>query len=218
MKDRNRYKSSIGFTDLLFNLVIGFVYLFMIAFILINPITKQQDAPKQADWIIVIEWDPNFNDDVDLWVEDSQGHKVSFTRREAGLMHLERDDLGHLNDQLKMPMSKDSGEKTKRFHINKEVVTLRGTVPGEYKVMAHVYNRGNAKHPDGGNTKDYPGWLRLSLIKMTPYSEQYIEEFVYNERGQQITLLNFTLDADSKLVDSNKVRHSIITRLGDAAH
>ena len=115
-----------------------------------------------------------------------------------------------------MPVSNDTKQKTKRFHINKEVVTLRGTVPGEYKVMAHVYNRGNAEHPDGGNTKNYPGWLRFSLIKITPYSEQYIEEFVYNERGQQITLLNFTLDADSKLVDSNKVRHSIITRLAGA--
>ena len=53
--NRLKYKSGIGFTDLLFNLVIGFVYLFVIAFILINPIAKKGDVIKKAEYMITIE-------------------------------------------------------------------------------------------------------------------------------------------------------------------
>lgn len=212
MNDRNRHKSSIGFTDLLFNLVIGFVYLFMIAFILINPVAKTQDIPNKADWLVVIEWDPIFNDDIDLWVQDPSGNKVSFTRREHGLMHLERDDLGHTSDQVTYPNPDGTMPKTIVLPINKEVVTLRGTIPGEYIVMAHVYSRNFAPHPDGGNTKDYPGWIRFSLVQVNPYIEGHVEQFEYEYRGQQFTLLNFTLDDDGEFVRSNKRPHSIITR------
>ena len=214
MKDRNRHKSSIGFTDLLFNLVIGFVYLFMIAFILINPVAKTQDIPKTADWLIVIEWNPTFNDDIDLWVQDPAGNKVSFMRREHGLMHLERDDLGHNSDRISYPGPDGSTSQVKIIPLNKEVVTLRGTIPGEYVVMAHVYSRNYYSHPDGGSTADYPGWLRFSLVQVNPYIEGYIEEFEYTMRGQQLTLLNFTLDDDGEFIKSNKRRYTIITSRG----
>ena len=38
---RRQYSSSIAFNDLLFNLLVGFVFLFIVAFILINPPTKR---------------------------------------------------------------------------------------------------------------------------------------------------------------------------------
>ena len=37
-----RYRSSFGFIDLLFNMLIGFVFLFMLAFLLINPVAKKE--------------------------------------------------------------------------------------------------------------------------------------------------------------------------------
>ena len=128
--NRLKYKSSIGFTDLLFNLVIGFVYLFVIAFILINPIAKQGDVEKKAEYIVVLEWDHHLNDDVDLWIKDPAGNIVSFLTKSAGLMHLEKDDLGTSNDSV----TKDGQKKT--IFLNREVVTLRGTIAGEYEVMA----------------------------------------------------------------------------------
>ena len=64
LDNKLKYKSSIGFTDLLFNLVIGFVYLFVIAFILINPVAKKGDVIKKAEYMIVLEWNHEYNDDV----------------------------------------------------------------------------------------------------------------------------------------------------------
>ena len=96
--NRQKFKSSIGFTDLLFNLVIGFVYLFVIAFILINPIAKKGDVIKKAEYMIVLEWNHEYNDEIDLWVKDPAGNIVSFLQKSKGLMHLEKDDLGYSND------------------------------------------------------------------------------------------------------------------------
>ena len=212
MKDRSRFKSSIGFTDLLFNLLIGFVYLFMIAFILINPIAKNSDIPSKAEWLLVMEWDPELNDDIDMWVKDPAGNLVSFTKRENGLMHLERDDLGHSSDVI------EYGQITKTIRINREVVTLRGTIPGEYKVMAQEYGR---SYPIGTENWDKPtdtSWIEFTLIKVNPYIETVVDKFTYNERGQQITLVNFTLDDNGEFVTADKIRHDIITRPRHWAH
>ena len=66
MSNRNRFKSTTGLNDLLFNLLIGFVFLFVVAFLLINPPTKKSDAPKKAEYLIVIEWDKDANHDLSL--------------------------------------------------------------------------------------------------------------------------------------------------------
>jgi hypothetical protein len=41
MFDRNKYNSSIGFTDVLFNILVGFAFLFIVAFLLIKPEAKK---------------------------------------------------------------------------------------------------------------------------------------------------------------------------------
>lgn len=205
-KDKQKFKSSIGFTDLLFNLVIGFVYLFVIAFILINPITKKGDVPKKADYIIVLEWDHYLNDDVDLWVQDPAGNTVAFVSKQAGLMHLEKDDLGYSSDSYR-----NEAKEVEVINLNREVVTLRGIIPGEYKVMAHVYNKLYTVH-NGTPTKDLPGTLTIQVIQINPYNEVFISRFPYGEVGQEISLLRFTLSADGDWLGYNNQESSIISK------
>ena len=64
-RDKSRFKSTTGLNDLLFNLLVGFVFLFIVAFLLINPPTKKEDAPKKAEYLIIIEWDEGVNKAVD---------------------------------------------------------------------------------------------------------------------------------------------------------
>ena len=47
-----RYRSSFGFIDLLFNLLVGFVFLFMLAFMLINPVAKKETIKPKAEYFI----------------------------------------------------------------------------------------------------------------------------------------------------------------------
>ena len=39
--------TNLSFNDMLFNILIGFVMLFILAFLLINPITKKADVPTR---------------------------------------------------------------------------------------------------------------------------------------------------------------------------
>lgn len=205
--NRLKYKSSIGFTDLLFNLVIGFVYLFVIAFILINPVAKQGDVEKKAEYIVVIEWNHEYNDDIDLWIKDPAGNIVSFLTKSSGLMNLEKDDLGTSNDSIV------TNGDTKTIFLNREVVTLRGTIPGEYEVMAHVYNRKYTTYK-GSARQDLPGDILVSVIKINPYVEAYTSKRPYMETGQNISLVRFSVADNNAYLGHNENPSDFITRKG----
>ena len=53
---RDRYKTSIAFIDLLFNITIGITMLFIIAFLLINPVAKKGDIILNAEFVIAMSW------------------------------------------------------------------------------------------------------------------------------------------------------------------
>ena len=61
------------FTDLLFNVLLGFTFLFFITILFINPISKLGNVNLKAEYIISVDWKDNLPDDVDLWVEDPNG-------------------------------------------------------------------------------------------------------------------------------------------------
>ena len=203
--NKNKYKSTVGFTDLLFNLLVGFVFLFIIAFILINPITKKADVPKKAEYMIVIEWPTVVTDDIDLWVKDPAGNTVSFIKKENGFMNLEKDDLGHSNDT-----TVDEYGNRKVIYINREVITLRGIIKGRYQVAAHVYAMRPWEVKKNIEKKDLI--IKVKVIKINPYREVYIGEKNYEFKGQQIPLVNFWLDKDGKFVKYNTLDNNIITR------
>ncbi len=205
--NRLKYKSSIGFTDLLFNLVIGFVYLFVIAFILINPVAKKGDVIKKAEYLVTIEWNHEYNDDIDLWIKDPAGNIVSFLQKSKGLMHLEKDDLGHSND------SYHKGAQKKTLYLNREVITLRGTLEGEYQVMAHVYNRKFTMR-DGEVRQDLPGIIEVTVIKINPYLETYFQRVPYTETGQTLSLVRFTVGEKHRYLDHNNDPSSFVTKKG----
>jgi hypothetical protein len=212
---RRQYSSSIAFNDLLFNLLVGFVFLFIVAFILINPPTKRNDIPAKAEYIFVIEWDPESSDDIDLWVRDPNGVIVSFVNKEGGLLNLEKDDLGSANDSYTNP----NGEVTV-VKINREVTTMRGIIPGTYTVMAHVYSRparvvfnndtGRWDNLDELAPQFSP--LSFQLIRVNPYQEVYQSRHRYITKGQQIPILEFDLSEDGVASNFRFPRESIITR------
>ena len=61
-----KFKSTLAFTDLLFNVLIGFAFLFIIEFILINPIEDTKQIDSKAECMIIMEWDDKSKYDIDL--------------------------------------------------------------------------------------------------------------------------------------------------------
>lgn len=195
----NKFKSTTAFQDLLFNMLIGFVFLFIVALLLINPITKKSDAPKKAEYLVTIEWADSSINDIDLWIRGPSGDIASFQKREAGLLHLERDDLGQKNDTI-------HGVTLMR---NEETVTLRGIEAGEYEVMFHVYFMRS-----GNSDKN----VRFRLTQINPYGIRLEGSREYSSQGQAVSLFRFTLDEDGKLVNTNHRESNFIpTRRYSAA-
>ena len=165
-----------------------------------NPIAKEKDIEEKSDFIIVMTWDNESGDDIDLWVKDPAGRIVSFRNRGIGFMHLDRDDLGLSNDKVQGPDG-----KMLYVYRNKEVVSLRGYSEGTYLVNAHVYNKKPWK-----DKKMRRSNIKVELIKLNPYSEVAQAEFIAVGRGQEFTAFHFTLDADGKVIKLSDEREPMI--------
>jgi len=170
------------FYDMLFNMLIAFVFCFIVALLAMNPrALKAGDIPAKAEFIITLSWpdyDPN---DIDTWVQGPSGDLVWFRAREAALMHLDRDDRGLSNDTLSV-----NGRDIVN-PLNQEVVTIRGIAPGEYVVNAHYY--------DSRNDKPVP--VTVSVVKVNPRAEVvYYGQVTLQRKGDEITVVRFTVQRD----------------------
>ena len=196
-----RYKSTIAFTDLLFNILVGFAFLFIIAFLLIKPESKKKDFDRRAEFVVIMEWDHEALSDIDLYVQDPLGAQCSFRMNVANYMHLDKDDLGSSNDTV---VNADGTISTVK--INREVISIRGIVAGEYIVNAHYYSErewvrklGQAKsNVQGRRTKEVT--VKIELHKVNPYTVLWTGEKKFFRRGQEETFLRFRLDKDGTVL------------------
>ena len=187
MQSHDKYKSTIGFIDILFNILVGFAFLFIVAFLLIKPEAKREDFDRKAEFIVVMEWDKERQDDIDLYVEDPSKTVVHFRNARANFMHLDKDDLGKRNDTIMV----NGVEKIVK--INREVVTIRGIVPGEYIVNVHYYSD-YSEHANVTRGPMSPLEVKVTVYKVNPYSEVWQGTKTFTRKGQEETFVRFTMD------------------------
>ena len=202
--NNEKYKSTIGFTDLLFNILVGFAFLFIIAFLLIKPEAKKEDFERKAEFIVTLEWDHDAPDDIDLYVQDPQGGIVSYRHPTIHFMHLDKDDLGSVNDTVMI-----NGRRT-TISLNREVVSIRGFARGEYIVNAHYYSNRRFLDGDtlddnkiisvGKKRKDGALTVKVEVIKVNPYAILWVGDHIFDHKGQEETFVRFRLDEDGMLL------------------
>jgi len=192
----NEVSNGDAFTDLLFNALLGFAFMFFISFALIQ---KPQDGGKidsKAEFIISAEWEEYHPDDIDLIVEDPQGNIVYFQRQQAGLMHLDRDYRGTLADRIMI-----DGVEVEN-PANQEVVTIRGYMEGEY-VVNLLYYKSNFIAPLK---------VKVKVEKINPRLEVvYFNDFFLKKIGDEITAVRFILDDKGNVLDLNQLQKPIIS-------
>ena len=93
-----KYSSNLAFVDLLFNLLVGFTSLFVIAFLLINPIAKQGVVDPPVKVMFEISWDDKSYHDIDLYLKGPDNQVVYYANKSNGYITLKRDDLGFQTD------------------------------------------------------------------------------------------------------------------------
>jgi hypothetical protein len=189
----------LAFVDVVFNILLGVFILYWLAQLLINdPESRKVDTA--AEYLVTLEWPTSAPHDIDLWVEGPLGNVVGYQSRDSGLMSLERDDLGNSNDTVTLP-----GGQTMTINENSEVITLRGMVPGKYKVSIHFYKNKD----DGGDSIDREDpnpediekkvgiWIKAQLIRVNPkYSIVYQKEATLERQGDEMAMFQFVFEKD----------------------
>ena len=198
-----------AYIDLLLNVLTGIIFLFLLTTMMIQSKKQDEGIKRDAQYVIVAEWAPNLDCDVDLWVQDPSGEAVWFNRKDFGVMHLERDDMGFRNDFIKDP----SGRIISQVDKNSETWVLRGIVPGEFLVTLHLYScrySSDAFKPMPINASiEVP--VKVELIKLNPNYEVLLSETVKIERvWQELTAFNFTLDSNGILISHDNIQRRLV--------
>ena len=196
LRQKRREGEVDPFYDMLFNILIAFVFCFIIALLAMNPKAKKEgDIPAKAEFIITVSW-PDMNpNDIDTYVQDPAGSMAWFRPREAGLMHLDRDDRGLAGDTINV------NGKDVVNPLNQEVVTIRGYSPGEYTVNINYYESKNGEPVDA----------TISVVKVNPRADvSYYGTVKLERKGDEKTAVRFTVDPDGSVRDINTLPKSLV--------
>jgi hypothetical protein len=186
-----QFRSTDPFIDLLFNALLGFTFLFLVSVMFINPDARKGRIDLKAEYIISVTWPDQMADDIDIWVQDPIGETVSYLRKDAGWLHLDRDDRGEINDTIIV----DGKELV--YPINQEVVTIRGIIPGEYTVNLYYYK---AARPE-------PVEALVKVEKVNPSLETvYVRRLLLNRQDDEQTVVRFSLDEHAQIRDINQLQ------------
>jgi hypothetical protein len=142
--------------------------------------------------------DGNLND-IDAWVQGPSGELVWFRAREAGLMHLDRDDRGAENDSIVV------NGRTLVNPINQEVITIRGIAPGEYVVNAHYYESKDSQPVD----------VTLTVVKINPKAEVvYHGQQNLQRKGDEATMVRFSISSDGAISNISTLQKKLVSGAG----
>ena len=185
----------LAFVDFLFILLLAFMSMFILALLLINPVPKKSEIERKAEYLITLEWDDKSHDDIDIWVEDPVNNILSFRNRAAGLMHLDKDDLGRINDIIYLP------DATRQIvELNREVATFRGWIKGEYIVNVHLYT----KRTDGNAS------VKVTMLRINPYKLLWEDNILLAHQGQEFTVRRFTLNQKGDITKTSTIEKLFI--------
>jgi hypothetical protein len=137
----------------------------------------------EAQYLVTIEWDRMSDDDVDLWATGppDPAKPCFYDSLEAGALFLDRDSRGYMDDKLNV-----DGQAVYLPH--KEVMTLRGVIPGRYSYGIHLYK---ARQSDDGRAHD-PHALGIAV---------HVEVMKLNPKVTVIFRKDFTLDYEGDAVN-----------------
>ena len=199
-KGYRKFFSFRPFIDVLFCCLLMLV---AILFLLKTEEEKVKTRPPNVLYEVILTWDGESEDDLDLYVRASSGHTVSFNNREGGqgsLISLDHDALGkRRNNSLAL------GVAGKVAGFNEEIVSFRGVTKGENIVTVHVYAKRDEK----------PTKATIKLVKIKPFNEVIVKERVFEITGDEKTAFRFTTDENGVILDISELSANLVNPLGE---
>ena len=208
LRKRRRREQTDAFTDLLFNTLIGFVLMFAIAVIFLNPIAKTGAIESKAEYLITVTWPDGNPSDVDTWVQDPASNIVWYAAKEAGLMHLDRDDTGTTRAVVVV------NGQTITNPLNQETVSIRGIIPGEFTVNVHMYAYDvTPEARNAGTQPTVPVSVKVERLNPT-VRVVFFDKVTLTKQGDEKTAVRFTIMPDGSVIDVNTLPKKLYGRPG----
>ena len=159
--------------------------LLLVILVLIAPPAEPPSVEQEGVYLLIVTWPNGQLEDVDTYVQVPDGEILYFANRNAGLAHLNRDDLGQTND----------GNVT----TNEERVVFRGTQPGEYIVNTHLYAGFRSTR------------VKLQLVKLRGADKvELVETVTLKRQGQEETAFRFTLNAAGDITGTSRLPRLLV--------
>jgi len=196
------YKKFFSFRPFIDVLFCCLLMLVAILFLLKTEEQKTKARPPNTLYEVVLTWDGESNDDLDLYVQAASGHVVSFNNREGGqgsLISLDHDALGKSRNNS-LP-----DENGVVVNHNEEVVSFRGVLEGENIATVHVYSKTDLE----------PITATIKLIKIKPFKEVVTKERFFRAVGEEITAFRFTTDKNGVILDISELPANLVRPLGE---
>jgi hypothetical protein len=173
-----------------------------ILFLLKTEEEKTKSRPPNVIYEVVLTWDGESNDDLDLYVRAASGHTVSFNNREGGqgsLISLDHDALGKSRNN-----SLADGQQGTVISYNEEIVSFRGVTKGENIVTVHVYSKQDEK----------PVPATIKLIQIKPFKEVVAKERIFETAGDEKIAFRFKTNENGQITEINELHASLLNPLG----
>ena len=199
-KGHRKFFSFRPFIDVLFCCLLMLV---AILFLLKTEEKKTKSRPPNVLYEVVLTWNGESNDDLDLYVQAASGHVVSFNNREGGqgsLISLDHDALGKSRNNI-IPQ----GSSGAVVNYNEEIVSFRGVTEGENIVTVHVYAKSDEE----------PVKATIKLIKIKPFREVVVKEREFSTIGDEKTAFRFKTDKNGNIIEVNELKASLLNPLGE---
>ena len=188
------------FSALLFNSLKAITFMFLVSFAMFNPVAESGKVDPKAEMMITVTWPDGSPDDVDTYVADPAGTIVWYHRREAGLMHLDRDDRGMFRDVIEL-----NGE-TIENPLNQEIISFRGLSDGEYTVNIVHYIANGGTLP-----------VQVKVEKLNPkVTLVFYDTINLSGTGDEQTAVRFTLEGPEVKDVNNLPRDLVVLTRNDA--
>ena len=195
------YKKFFSFRPFIDVLFCCLLMLVAILFLLKSEEQKTKTRPPNVLYEVVLTWDGNSEDDLDLYVRAASGHTVSFNNREGGqgsLISLDHDALGKRRNN-----SLAQGVEGTVVDFNEEVVSFRGVTGGDNIVNVHVYSKRDEE----------PTKATIRLIRIKPFKEVVVKEKEFVATGDQKTAFRFTTNKDGDIIDISELPADLLNQL-----
>lgn len=174
----------------------------------------EEGIKPNALYTIEVMWPDDIDYDIDTFVRLPDGIVVYYNAQQSGLLNLERDDTGIINDRIVV-----NGRMIVN-PLNQEIVMVRGVVPGDYALTVMTYRFSSVMGEERSDTRlvqsQFPEPIKVKVVvkKLNPkVTILYTKTVTLTHNAQESFITRFTMDELGNITFDESLPTSIVRKV-----